>query len=323
MARFALFAAVFFWAVSAAGQEPSKSRVICDPAEPRNKCPGADCNCVDDVLAVTFDATGDSILPLDRLPASSIDTTIVIDAKNAGIQGWSYGVHHDAGILSLQSATFAGTDAGRLFDQSGFQTTRMEGIFECVTEDPRCQQAQPGGGYIQAIVLSLRSPVNLPLGRNTLARASYLVSGGIGEAGSEIRFTDRLKVLTSPPVTMNLTVQTRSRQPRIVIDGYIEPVMVSAASFHRGDPNDDRRVNVLDAISLLLFLFLSGPAPNCFESADFDDDGRIDTADPILILRWVFLQGASPALPGAPPEPCGDDPASSAESLGCSEYRSC
>ena len=323
MARFTFFAAAFFWAVPAAGQEPSKSRVICDPADTKNKCPGADCNCVEDVLAVTFDATGDSFLHLDRLPTSSIDTTIVIDVKNEGIQGWSYGVHHEASVLSLQSATFAGTDAGRLFDDSGFQTTRMNDVFECLTEDPKCPQAQPGGGYIQAIVLSLRSTVTLPVGRSTLARASFRFSGGIGEAGSEIRFTDRLKVLTSPPVAINLTVQSRSRQPRIVIDGHIEPVMVSTASFHRGDPNDDRGVNVLDAISLLLFLFLSGPAPNCFESADFDDDGRIDSADPILILRWVFLQGASPALPGAPPEPCGDDPASSAGSLGCSEYRSC
>ena len=327
MGRSTLFAAVSFWAASAAGQDPLKSRVVCDPADPRNQCPGADCACTEDVLAVTFDATGGSLVRPDMLPGLDIDTTIVIDVKSAGIQGWSYGVHHDTALLSLRSATFAETDAERLFQKNGFQTTRMEGVFECVTQDPRCVQAQPGGGYIQAIVLSTGVTVVLPAGRSTLARATYGIEPalwGMGEVGTEIRFTDRLKVLSSPPVAMNITDQGRSRQSRIVIDGWIGPVTaVGPSSFHRGDPNDDRRVNVLDAISLLLFLFLSGPAPNCFESADFDDDGRIDTADPILILRWVFLQGASPALPGAPPQPCGDDPASSAGSLGCSEYRSC
>jgi hypothetical protein len=228
-------------------------------------------------------------------------------------------------VLSLQSATFAGTDAERISDKTSFEVTRMEGVFECLDDFPRCKsEGQPGGGYLQAIVLSLLSPITLPTGRNTLARATYLDSGVFGEASTEIRFTDRLRVPNSPPLQINLTVQGNSRQPRIVIDGWIgPPPEPQSASFHRGDPNDDHRVNVLDAISLLLFLFLSGPAPTCLESADFDDDGRIDTADPILILRWVFLQGASPAFPGAPPDPCGDDPASSAGSLGCSEYRSC
>jgi len=208
VARFTLFAAMFFWAVPAAGQEPLKSRVVCDPADPRNKCPGADCVCSEDVLAVTFDVTGGSSLRLDRLPGLDIDTTIVIDAKSAGIQGWSYGIHHDTALLSLRSATFAETDAERLFQKNGFQTTRMEDVFECVTEDPRCPQAQPGGGYIQAIVLSTGVIVVLPAGRNTLARATYGIEPALwamGEVGTEIRFTDRLKVLSSPPVAMNIT----------------------------------------------------------------------------------------------------------------------
>ena len=110
-------------------------------------------------------------------------------------------------------------------------------------------------------------------------------------------------------------------KPTFVNDGWLIPALDPV--FHRGDPEGDGSIGVTDAVLVLLFLFLGGPAPVCLEAADFDDDGRIDGSDPISILRWLFLHRSPPALPGPPGLECGRDPPRSAGDLGCGTYPTC
>ncbi|HVR75571.1 MAG TPA: hypothetical protein VMT52_14645, partial [Planctomycetota bacterium] len=92
--------------------------------------------------------------------------------------------------------------------------------------------------------------------------------------------------------------------------------------FHRGDADDNGSLQLTDAVRILGFLFLGGPAPTCLEAADADDNGSLQLTDAVRILGFLFLGGPPPAPPGPPPSPCGPDPAGSPD-LGCDSYTSC
>jgi hypothetical protein len=76
----------------------------------------------------------------------------------------------------------------------------------------------------------------------------------------------------------------------------------------RGDVDEDGAVTITDAINLLGFLFLSGPAPPCDPVADASDDGEVNITDPVRILNFLFLGEVDlPSLTAAELEECGAD----------------
>jgi len=84
------------------------------------------------------------------------------------------------------------------------------------------------------------------------------------------------------------------------------------ATFVRGDGNGDGSLDLGDPVFLLNFLFASGAAPECLDSADIDDDGRLTIGDPVYLLNHLFAGGGAPSPPY--PDP-GIDP--TADELGC------
>ncbi len=62
----------------------------------------------------------------------------------------------------------------------------------------------------------------------------------------------------------------------------------------RGDTTRDRQLDVSDAIFLLQYLFLGGPAPACSPVADVDASGALDIADAISLLDFLFLGRSAP-----------------------------
>jgi hypothetical protein len=65
--------------------------------------------------------------------------------------------------------------------------------------------------------------------------------------------------------------------------------------FERGKVNGDSSVDLSDAVSILNYGYLGGPAPSRYVTADINDDGLIDLADSSYCLRFLFLEG--PPLP--------------------------
>ncbi len=55
----------------------------------------------------------------------------------------------------------------------------------------------------------------------------------------------------------------------------------AATLFRRGDANADGSLNLADAISILSFLFSSGPRPECEKSNDTDDNGAVQLTDAV------------------------------------------
>jgi hypothetical protein len=99
--------------------------------------------------------------------------------------------------------------------------------------------------------------------------------------------------------------------------GPVKPV------FHRGDADGDGAMNITDGIFVLNYLFLGGATPTCLEAANGNDDAEINITDGIFILNYLFLGGNAPPAPGPTDSPCGSDPASSPNDLGCDSYPGC
>ena len=308
--RAAFLAACLFSAVAVRAPAGETERTFCDAAG------GLDCS--EDVFAVAFEPGGEAVVHLDFEPGLRVETEVILDARSEGIQGWSFGVAHDPNFLSIESATFEGTDAARLFS-NGFQRTQIAREMVCDAGDCHAILRR---GFVSATVLSLTDNVTLPTGRHSVARAAYSMlprAAEGSEAGILIEFRNGL-MGSGSPVDIVITAQGNSRRPRTVVDGRIR-VTLGAKEFRRGDSNADGRVTVGDAVGLILFLFLLGPSPACLEAGDADDTGRLDTTDPIIILQWLFLGGPAPAAPGPPPSSCGPDPDGGA--LGCGAYGAC
>ena len=90
-------------------------------------------------------------------------------------------------------------------------------------------------------------------------------------------------------------------------------------SFRRGDVNADGAVDLADPLGLLGVLFLDGELPPvCMKAADADDDGRLNLSDAVRILLHLF--GGQGALPD-PFEDCGVDP--TPDGLSCESFEVC
>ena len=78
--------------------------------------------------------------------------------------------------------------------------------------------------------------------------------------------------------------------------------------FIRGDSNADGVVfAIIDALYILAFGFINGPAPPCMDAADTDDNGVVFAIiDALYLLSWGFTNGPEPPDPG--PVDCGPDP---------------
>jgi hypothetical protein len=73
----------------------------------------------------------------------------------------------------------------------------------------------------------------------------------------------------------------------VTIDGGAGPDTVHVLL---GELNGDGRLNVADAVYLLMYIFRSGDEPGCLKAADVNDDDRVNVADPVMLLGYIFLQ---------------------------------
>ena len=96
------------------------------------------------------------------------------------------------------------------------------------------------------------------------------------------------------------------------------PCRKVAQRFRRGDTNADGKVDISDAVGILVYLFQGGQLNDCRSAADVNDDGQIDISDPVVLLAFLFQGG------GTPPDPfaaCGGD--LTTDGLGCQSFLAC
>ncbi|MFP6737673.1 MAG: DNRLRE domain-containing protein [Planctomycetota bacterium] len=88
--------------------------------------------------------------------------------------------------------------------------------------------------------------------------------------------------------------------------------------FRRGDVSDEGKLDIADAVRILLSLFAGGVEINCPDAADVDDDGMVLVTDAVRLLRYLFGGIEPPPSPGIE---CGEDPTE--DELGGCEATSC
>lgn len=92
----------------------------------------------------------------------------------------------------------------------------------------------------------------------------------------------------------------------------------AGAKFVRGDPDATGETDITDALFILDYLFLGGPAPSCVDAADSDDNAALQITDAVYLLGFLFLDGPTPREPF---EACGTD--STPDPLGCASFEAC
>jgi hypothetical protein len=317
------FCAACLFSALTSGQEQIKRR-ICDPAHPPDDCLDKACICVPDTLEITFNGDSGSILEYEAFDGDKeFEVLVVTETRSRAICGWSFGVAHDTGSLTVTSATTGDTDVEE-FVPGNFDATAFENIQTC-GPDPECAEGNrtDGGGIVSAMVICFKHDRELPLKRNSLVRATYKLAKDVGPEGTLLRITDRVAARGSPPVGLNLTVDGRGSLWMTAIDGWIKRKDCAEGSeFQRGDIGvsrggaarpPDGAINLTDAIRISAVLLSPTTATfNCEKAADVDDNGSVDAADVAYLLAYLFLSGS------APPEPfatVGLDPAP--DSLSC------
>jgi hypothetical protein len=61
-----------------------------------------------------------------------------------------------------------------------------------------------------------------------------------------------------------------------------------------GDANGDEQVNVSDAVSIINYVFVGGPAPDPLESGDVNCDDVVNVSDAVWIINYIFVGGNVP-----------------------------
>lgn len=161
------------------------------------------------------------------------------------------------------------------------------------------------------IVMSLTDTTPSIPAAEELVIARLLVS-----MSAELSVGDRARVeltsgIGSPPVELEYTTVAKGRVVSpLAMHGQV--TALAAATFLRGDSDQNGTIQLTDAVFLLDYLFRGGRVLSCEDAADSNDDGRIDISDGILILRFLFSGGDRPRMPfpRAGMDPTDDD-------LGC------
>ncbi len=116
----------------------------------------------------------------------------------------------------------------------------------------------------------------------------------------------------------------RNRRPcgQGVDIGAYETGACAAVEFKRGDANDDDRVNISDAVTILRMIFGAHGPPACADAVDVNDDGKLDIADAVADLAYLFAGGAGlPARLLEAMGTCGPD--DTADALAPCAYTPC
>jgi hypothetical protein len=69
---------------------------------------------------------------------------------------------------------------------------------------------------------------------------------------------------------------------------------LSVAIYTCGDCNNDKIIDGSDVVSLMNYLFISGPAPLPIQAGDVNRNGVVDISDVVYLLNHLFTGGPPP-----------------------------
>ena len=225
-------------------------------------------------------------------PGGTVDLDVSLDSTlGSDIQGWSYGVCHDAAALQVDAIS-EGDVPNSLMGGAGPDFN---------------QQALFADGFTVGVVICLLGCEVLPPTAGVLNIGSYtnLMAEG------DMTTLSICSTLGMPPVAA-VVVENGSSVTPTTVDGTVESFVPPITDFIRGDANGDSSLNIADGIYMLNALFQGGPMQDCEIANDANSDAMYNTADAIFVFNHQFLNGPAPAAPypdcgtvaGQQPEDC-------------------
>ncbi|MGE3167196.1 MAG: hypothetical protein AB7O52_20000 [Planctomycetota bacterium] len=209
---------------------------------------------------------------------SSVASTVRFDNTGTGlVQAWSFGVCHDESRLDLLAAAetpFVSTINGGA--NPGFFTTEIH-----------------PGGAIQGVIIDYFGGNTLPPGLGY--EFVYLLYAPIPNPFPATTLLFLCDTLGPVPVDIVIVILGQDHPPTL-FDGTvaIEPPGI----FRRGDCNDDSTVNLADIIASIGLVTGSFPfQAHCDAACDANDDRAIDISDAIYLATYIFLAGPAPPVP--------------------------
>jgi hypothetical protein len=66
--------------------------------------------------------------------------------------------------------------------------------------------------------------------------------------------------------------------------------------FFPGDVTNDQKVNVVDVVYLINYIFIGGPPPSPLKAGDVNRDCLVDLEDVAYLIKYLFLNGPPPQV---------------------------
>ncbi len=217
---------------------------------------------------------------------------------------------------------------GRDHGLPGYNATRVAlglspmATFSAITTDPAHQQALTDAyGTVDAIDLWVGG---LAEDHVPGAMVGELLRAVLVEQFTALRDGDRFWYQIDLPPAELAEVEATSLSAIITRNTSIQFLpsdvfRVGNPDFVRGDCNIDASYDISDAVFMVGYLFVDGPAAGCMAACDINDDSLLDIADAIYTLNSLFQNGTPPAFPYPN---CGT-PGTGDDDLPCFEFAVC
>ncbi len=242
----------------------------------------------------------------------SVKGHVALDSPVAGVSGWTFGVGANGAEVSFDEETVDGCDPACL---AGLLGLDADDVFFHTSQVVDPSVSDQGPGIVTAVALSVfPAQATLPRGISRLLSFALdvpLPDAPEGEIEIELEFRDGL-VGSGQPVSIGINLENRNVNPVLVSYRFgVLPIVYPR--FVRGDCNEDGSADLADVICLLDRLFV-GPPPGCLALSDINGDKKVNVSDPTSLLLYLFLNRAPPVEPF--PE-CGPGRSEADELLGC------
>ena len=221
---------------------------------------------------------------------------------------------------------------------------RIEGIGERREDGSRDDFYFPGATIVaqNEVIVVAKDPVGFRIEHGDRVRVFGPYSGQLSNDGEVLRIKDAgpghpatvewLRYSSSHPwprragglgFSLELTGVTPERDNDVSSNwrsslelggspGSIQGVTFQPNRFSRGDCAADGRLNVTDAVALLLYLFRGGEVA-CEDACDVDGTVDVNLSDAVFLLNFIFGRGAD-VIPPPGPGDCGPGSPSCAQS---------
>jgi hypothetical protein len=148
-------------------------------------------------------------------------------------------------------------------------------------------QQTTDGGYIVAGVTG-HAPFSFDF---MLTRLDSLGNACIGEFVSPTVMS--VSCTVTSPATEVTSPATEVTSPATIVTSPATEVTTVCVAI-RGDANGSGSVDLADAVFVVNWLFIGGPAPDPLWLGDANCSGSVDLADAVYIVNWLFIGGPPP-----------------------------